>query len=167
MASVSALFGLLQAFLFHVGINQILDLISQSRLLELGIGVLFFAVQKMSRSQRPPAKPEAWQRWSGPRPHSPAGDDSTSLPNPCVISSRFSTRKFRTSRIFIRLLCFTTAPDFAPLHSRRHDSDRHSLSPPPTLPELSNFRSPPAEPEDFLWIKGEMACRRRMRVSSA
>jgi hypothetical protein len=40
------------------------------------------------RSQRPPAKPEAWRRWSGPWPLGPAGGTSLPLHNPRVISSR-------------------------------------------------------------------------------
>ena len=35
-----------------------------------------------SFSQRPPAKPEAWQRWSGPRPLGPAGGNGRLHPVP-------------------------------------------------------------------------------------
>ena len=42
----------------------------------------------------------------------------------------------------------------APIQTQRSTHRDHS--PPPTLPELSNFRSPTAEPEDFLWIKNSI-----------
>ena len=102
-------------------------------------------------SQRPPAKPEAWGRWSGPRPPSPAGDNSTPLDNSKVIFSRSIVRQFRWHHTVVPSLCFTAAPAHRftipqPSHSR------FVKIPKPRFPELSNFGSPPAEPEDFLWI---------------
>jgi len=66
-------------------------------------------------SQRPPAKPEAWQRWSGPRPLGPAGDCSAPFNLPHVIGSRSRTRKSLLHRAFIRPLCFSTTNGSAQL----------------------------------------------------
>lgn len=102
-------------------------------------------------SQRPPAKPEAWGRWRGPRPHGPAGDVSQSLPNPCISDVRPRTRIFQRVRSFPYLVRFT-------IHAAHTTEPRYNLrlpksfTPPPTIPEASNCWSPPAEPEHFLWI---------------
>jgi len=40
---------------------------------------------------------------------------------------------------------------------RPHSFSRHPHSSPTRLPETSNFGSPPAELEDFLWINETMA----------
>ena len=73
------------------------------------------AAWKPLMSQRPPAKPEAWQRWSGPRPLGPAGDCSAPFNLPHVIGSRSRTRKSLLHRAFIRPLCFSTTNGSAQL----------------------------------------------------
>jgi len=55
----------------------------------------------------------------------------------------------------------TTSPLRLALAKHAQGSSRHRHYPPPTLPEPSNFGSPPAEPEDFLWIKADVRIRLR------
>ena len=46
-------------------------------------------------------------------------------------------------------------------------SSRHRHYPPHTIPEPSNFGSPPAEPEDFLWINKVKEQEARSRMAAA
>ena len=102
--------------------------------------------------QRPPAKPEAWERWGGPRPLIIL--DRTSLARSCIISSRSYIRSLCSFRVFIRSVCFAPALSVRPRNqlltrASVHHSYHHVRSPPPIFPELSNYGSLPGKAGGF------------------
>ena len=68
-------------------------------------------------------------------------------------SPKCLTRTLGNSAISNLFCVLVHQPNLRP-HSARQATQ--PFAPFPTLPELLNFASPPAEPEDFLWIKNKM-----------
>jgi hypothetical protein len=66
-------------------------------------------------------------------------------------SPKFLTRTFGDLAISNLFCVLAHQPNLRP-HSARQATQ--PFAPFPILPEVSNFASPPAEPEDFLWING-------------
>ena len=106
---------------------------------------------RMTVSQLPPAKPEAWQRWSGSKPRSPSGDDSS-------VCYRITPQIWQHG-MTLRTNCGADRPPHVACRQSPHSCHLFIIQTPVTsqavldrIPEPSNFESPPAEPEDFLWI---------------